>query len=699
LRNLSSLVNCCVRFPKSIVFGTLAFALLSMASARSLDLKTSNLDLVDQGSAEIQRFLTFAANFGTPNALVIVLRGGSTAELEAAVGHVATKLRSTSGIRRVFDRIPSSLTKAISKPEYLHSRDGKQYYLFVQPQNIQTEVSVIAPLVANVEVVVRDAVGELSDITFGFTGIPRYSLDDQQVIQQDMAILSAVSLVLIALIFAFSFQSITRPLLAVVSLITSVAITMGIIVWYPGHLTLLSAPFAMMIFGLGIDYAIHIISLLERKIANGVPASRAIVESIVELRRSLLTACITTVAVLYSLICSDFLGFQELGFIAGTGIVICLLLTISFFPALLALFPSKNIAQCSSQNRLGGILVSMQRLSLAPVLFLLTVTVSFVAYPGFDANYLNLQPSTSESVRLEREMIDGSSYSPYFAAFTVDSLDEAASLAALLRSYPEIGEVRSITDAFAMPHFTEEDIRRIQNLPADQRPVIPELEIPPEYQGVFDSPNGQYAVYAYPAGNIWEPAVEQKFLNAVFEVDTEATGMPVIGNAMISKTKQALHDTGLYACIALVVLLFLDFKRPVLTLLAASTPLLTIVWLHASMRILGLQYNPLNIMALPIVLGIAVDDGVHLVHRYLIEKGDIKKTLLSSGRSVTLTTLTTLAAFACIAFTSHRGLRSFSILLSLGISIAFILSITLLPWLLVSLRTFIFPDKHRKHTA
>jgi hypothetical protein len=132
----------------------------------------------------------------------------------------------------------------------------------------------------------------------------------------------------------------------------------------------------------------------------------------------------------------------------------------------------------------------------------------------------------------------------------------------------------------------------------------------------------------------------------------------------------------------LALCLLVDFRRPLPALLAAAPTLLTLAALPGVMRWLGLAFNPLNVMALPVVIGIAVDDGVHLVHRFLAENGALESTLTGTGRSVALTSLTTLAAFGTLTFAGHRGLASFALVLCLGVALALAFSLFLLPPLL-----------------
>lgn len=693
---VESVVRASVRRP-AVVFICVGLLLLaSLLSVQSLGLKTSNLDLIDQNAPAVKRFLSFARSFGTPNALVVVLEGDNPAQLQQVADEAAPLLREVPGVRKVLDKFPkfelAPPTTEVSEPEYqyLQADNSKALYIFVQPENVSTEVSVITPLVAEIERTLDESIGKIDGVRIGYTGIPRYSLDDQQVIQRDMSILSLLSLALVSLLFVFSFHSIRRPILSVVTLLVSVILTFGVVAQYPGHLTLLSAPFAMMIFGLGIDYGIHIINRVEENLAKGWAESRAVESAVIELARTLSTSCGTTVAVFFVLMLSSFLGFKELGFIAGIGLLICLLLMFTLLPAMLASFVGKKNAISTRADALTRFVIALQGRRAATLLFLLTLLIAFMPTPRFDSDYLNLQPSGSNSVRLEREMTAHSVYSPYFAAFVVDSVDEAASLAGLLRSYDEIGEVRSLSDFISLPNLSEDEVRELMKKPREEWPSLDSAEIPERYQGIFDSKDGKFAVYAYPSGNIWDPDVEDRFLRLVRSIDEEVTGMPLLGNEMIRRTKQALHETSVYAFVALLLILGLDFKRPLLVLLTAVPPVFAIIWMHALMRLGGVAYNPLNIMALPIVLGIAVDDSVHITHRFLSEKGNLSRTLRCSGRSVLLTTLTTLAAFACIAFAEHRGLRSFSLILSIGVTAAFFHSVTVLPWLLNRFRGFIF---------
>lgn len=166
--------------------------------------------------------------------------------------------------------------------------------------------------------------------------------------------------------------------------------------------------------------------------------------------------------------------------------------------------------------------------------------------------------------------------------------------------------------------------------------------------------------------------------------------MPVLGGFLVSRSRRALLIGGSLGVLALLVWLWFDLRRPLLVALAAVPPLLTATTLQGAMAVLGLSWNPIAVIALPVVLGIAVDDGIHLVHRFLAEQGDLERSLRGTGRSVVLTSLTTAVAFGSLALAQHRGLASFGLIASLGVAIALGISILVLPRALTLMRNRIF---------
>jgi len=700
--------------PRIVLAVAAALTALAIAwAATHLELRTSNLDLVDPDLPPVAAFRDLARTFGTPNSLVVVLEGSDPIALRRMVDRLTPLLAAVDGTRSVFGRLPGdpgTLLRMGIDP-YLTSRraeDGEQTadrpelaFLFVQPRDAESRAETIAPWVDGVRrVLEREGLrgGAASGsspggsaptpttpttptIRAGLTGLPQYAIDDRDAVQHDLAVLSPVSFVVILLLFVGSFTALRRPLAVMLALLAGVAVTLGLAAVWPGHLTLLSAFFGSVLFGLGVDFGIHVVDRTEEILAGGLgegggdrdaageTEGRAVVAAVASLAPALATGAATTASAFAVMALSGFRGFAELGAIAGAGVPLCLLAMVTVLPALLVLLPAAGARPGrfrlgrSRDRRLGGWLVRLQSPALAVALAAAAIGGPLLVRPGFDTDYLNLEPAGSEAVHWEREMVRRSPYSPQFAAFVADSRRQAGALAERLARDPTVGEVHSVADL---------DLLTALGARADS----PEMR---SLRQRFVGADGRTAVYAYPKDDIWREPAGTRFLAHMKAIDPGVTGLPVLGRFMIERSHRALAVTGILAGLAILAWALVDLRDPVLAVLAILPTLLGAGAMLALMGVLGVAFNPLDVMALPLVLGIAVDDGVHIVHRFLAEGGDVSATLRGTGRSVVLTSLTSLAAFGVLAFARHRGLASFGAAAGLGVAASLVLSVLVLP--------------------
>jgi len=667
---------------KTLALAGVLLALALAWAATHLELRTSNLDLIDPDLPPVAAFRDLARELGTPNSLVVVLEGEDEIALRRTVDRLVPRLTAVPGTRSVLGRLPGSPgglvgpAAALGVDAYFtgrHPGEAPLYFLFVQPEDAESRAETIAPWVEAVRRVVREETAGESGLTTGLTGLPQYALDDRDAVQRDLAILSPVSFLLILGLFVSAFRALRRPLAAMVALAVAVGVTVGVAALWPGHLTLLSAFFGSILFGLGVDFGIHVVDRTEELLEQGVPGGgegAAAVEAVRALAPALASGALTTASAFGVMLFSGFRGFAELGAIAGFGVPLCLLAMVTLLPALLALPRArarapKGTGRDIRSGALGGLLVRVQSPWLAGLVAAAALIGPLVARPSFDSDYLNLEPKGSEAVTWEREMVRRSPYSPQFAAFVAPSREPAQDLARRLAADPTVGEVHWAADLDLLRLFgtgTE-----------DQDGAFTAL------RQRFVSPSGRFAVYAYPRENIWNEEARDRFLAHMAAIDPHVTGLPVLGRFMIDRSRRALRITGALAGVAIMLWVLADLRDPRLALLATLPTLLGAGGMVALMALFRVSFNPLDVMALPVVLGIAVDDGVHIVHRFLAERGDLDATLRGTGRSVVLTSLTSLAAFGVLAAARHQGLASFGAAAGLGVAAALATSVLVLP--------------------
>ncbi|MCP4309709.1 MAG: MMPL family transporter, partial [Bacteroidetes bacterium] len=90
--------------------------------------------------------------------------------------------------------------------------------------------------------------------------------------------------------------------------------------------------------------------------------------------------------------------------------------------------------------------------------------------------------------------------------------------------------------------------------------------------------------------------------------------------------------------------------------------------------------NILNAIGLPLILGMGIDTGVHVIHRYRIEgPGKVKTVFSTTGKAVLISSVTSFLAFGSLGFALYRGLASLGVTLAIGIAACWIATVTILP--------------------
>jgi uncharacterized protein len=106
------------------------------------------------------------------------------------------------------------------------------------------------------------------------------------------------------------------------------------------------------------------------------------------------------------------------------------------------------------------------------------------------------------------------------------------------------------------------------------------------------------------------------------------------------------------------------------------------------MALFGVQFNMANLLFLPLIIGIGIDNGVHIVHSFRATgkyEGESVPLARSTAKAITLAALTTIVGFGSLMISSHRGIYSLGLLVALGVGSVLIASLTTLPSLLAIL--------------
>ncbi len=191
----------------------------------------------------------------------------------------------------------------------------------------------------------------------------------------------------------------------------------------------------------------------------------------------------------------------------------------------------------------------------------------------------------------------------------------------------------------------------------------------------------QFLVTVFPKGNIWQDAeFLHRFDDDLERVSEKATGMPPVFRALIEIIGRDGRNAVFLTLIIVFLLLLLDFRSPVYALMAMIPLACGVLWMVGLMKLTGQQLTVMNIMALPMIVGIGIDDGVHIVHRWRQEgKRKVFMVFSSTGKAILLTSLTTMLAFGSLVFSIWRGFGHLGGALFIGVGACFLTTVIILP--------------------
>jgi len=192
---------------------------------------------------------------------------------------------------------------------------------------------------------------------------------------------------------------------------------------------------------------------------------------------------------------------------------------------------------------------------------------------------------------------------------------------------------------------------------------------------------GKLAIRIYPKRNLWDPEAMAEFVAQVQSVDGDVRGLPVSMHFHVIGLRRAFGESGKWALLAVGLVLLAYFRQPRLTFLALFPKLLGILWMVGVMGLLGWHFNPVNFVALPMILGIGLVFGVHVLHAVL-ERPQENLFRQSTGPAVALSAFTTMAGFASLCGAAHQGIASLGCLMTLGVAVNLVTSALVLPCLL-----------------
>jgi hypothetical protein len=247
---------------------------------------------------------------------------------------------------------------------------------------------------------------------------------------------------------------------------------------------------------------------------------------------------------------------------------------------------------------------------------------------------------------------------------------------------PKVASTRLANYQQALFTDIHDTFRALRN--QDNSSPLKAADLPPDLRNRFIGKTGKQLLQVYPKENVWERKPQEEFIKELRTVDPTVTGTPVQLLEYETLLKNSYIQAAWWSLGAIAILVLLHFRNIPCVILALFPVLIGTIWMVGWMGWQNIPFNPANIMTLPLVIGIGVTNGIHILNRFAEEQnpGILAK---STGKAVLVSGLTAIAGFGSLIPARHQGIASLGIVMSVGIATCMLSALTFLPAVLTIL--------------
>ncbi|EAU67922.1 efflux RND transporter permease subunit [Stigmatella aurantiaca] len=615
------------------------------------------------------------------------------------------------------------------KENYYLDPLARRVVLLARPEGFSADLDFSHRIISEVKTLL-DA-QDLSSYGPGFktaiTGAYQKKLDQQAQISRDITVSSAVASVLLLLFLLLHFRSGLGVGMVLAPVVAGLAWTYGLVGAAYGRVNLLTGFLGAILGGLGIEHGIHLLGSYLHLRGDGLNSEQATRETFTHTGSAALTSAWVAALTFLVLGTSRFRAFREFGVIAGIGMLLLIVAYVLVLPAVLGLaarFKWRPGPGATAQVRspLGLLLVRWRRpltLVSGAVLVALTANMGRVR---FDYDFGSLEDQHLPSFVLNRQVSDiiGYSQSP-LVVLTGSPAEEHTVMEQLRTRQRQLGQRSTVDFVASLETLIPADQPRKQailqrmgklledvpegRLNAAQRQQLAQLRaqtraepftreaLPATVRRQFQGLQGQSGfVLVYPAVSLSDGTAIRALAREV-RAGASLPGdkhLPVAGEPMVLADilDMVTHEAprilvGTTLAVLLAMWVTLGSLRT--SLLCLGPTLVSLLGLVGLMPLLKVEFNYLNILIIPVLIGTTVDAGVHLLTQLVRPGKDFVKVYSETGRAISGGLLTSAVGFGTLFLANHPGLNSVGVLANLGFGVNLLVMLVAFPALLLFL--------------
>ncbi|MGE0403569.1 MAG: RND family transporter [Kofleriaceae bacterium] len=647
------------------------------------------------------------------------------------------------------DKKLAELEDKMKHPEPRRAADGTLQLLAIQTAFSASDAAKANALTYLVNKAITEVRAEVGgNVSFGLTGNITLAQHEHDSVLSGMTRSLIITVLLVGAALVIYYRSGRLVLAMLWSLSVAVLATFALAELLIGHLNVMTAFLFAIVIGNGINASLILVARFLEELRVVDDAKHAIAVAVREAIPGTLAAAATAAIAYASLIITDFRGFRQFGVIGGLGMALTWLSTFTVLPSLLYVLARRGGIKRTTQPAIGEWLARFhpKKDRRALVVFAavtavaIAITSVYIARDPFTRDWRDLQSSTPEIdaatnlyVKMRQKLPSSGELTgqAYQLVFAVDKREDVAPLVSYLRTVDKdlSGDKRWIRDVFSMddllpaqqreklavlaeiremldtPELVDalspEDRAKLAKLrPPDDLRAVTDADVPIELAWPFverDGTRGRLVVLrgasrldSFNVDHRREFAARTREL--VLPVHAVAAGESLIVSDIIETMEADAPKMIIFALLGsmLAVFFVIGFRRHGLVTIACG--LAGVVVMIAACAVAGLPAHFLDLIAVPITIGIGIDYAVNLAARDRVD-GDRGPAYLlrTTGATVLLCSYTTTVGYGTLLLSANGGIRAFGLAALLGEIACVAVALIAAPAWLAVLR-----NRHRK---
>jgi predicted RND superfamily exporter protein/CRP-like cAMP-binding protein len=544
---------------------------------------------------------------------------------------------------------------------------------------------------------------------------------NSRVLKADLSFMLPTVVLLMAMIAFASFRSPRGVMVPLLAIMLSTLWTLGLMAWTDVPINMVTTIIPVLLLTVGFAYSVHVIADYYKALgrdsseieAAGGPASWALHH--VSLPVAL--TCLTTVAGFLSLTISEFPAVREFGLISVFGVSATTLLTLTLSPAVLQLLgPPKrkqtDLGATTSPDpfdawisRVGSFCIGHRREMLIAAGVICGFAVWGVYQVKIDTHLItNFSPEHPVRVHFEaiNDTLEGARpFSVVLQSDDDEAFLEPENLRALdeltnwLIAQPEIGGATSFADYVKLlSRAFNDDDPELLRIPDDENLIkqyllfgeTDELEdyVASNFQNALIRVRSKCETTREIAELV--ERIEVRLAELPEHIQAGVTGNTVVLAQSIDAIARGQVQSLSIAAIFIFIILAILFSSARMGFIGLIPNILPVLLFFGLLGLTGVPLSAVTGLISCVVLGIAVDDTIHLMTRFNIEareRADEKEgaliALCSVARAVTITTVGLCLGFLVFTTGDLRNQTEFGALAALVLAFAWLIDVTFTP--------------------